>query len=91
MDIAKTRNMAGVIRDSLLSLDLDADTAEMIAFHLSDCVTDFQDILGIYERGSEMDNESVNSIVFRFLAHVPDHMTAARVLAGFEDDGEDDE
>ncbi len=52
-----------------------------IAFHITDWDHNLRDLVTLYENPSISDDE-LRSIVIQFLAHVPNHVAAAKKLVG---------
>jgi hypothetical protein len=53
-----------------------------IAFHMTDWDHNVDDLVRLYENPDAFSDEEIVSIVLRFLAHVPNHVAAAKKLAG---------
>lgn len=60
----------------------ESEVAEQIAFHLADCSNDFEQLLKLCHEPQSLSDEQVQALVFKFLAHVPNHVAAAKKLAG---------
>lgn len=56
--------------------------AKDIAFHMTDWTDDIQELAGIFSDIDRIDNEQLTSFILRFLAHVPNHLNAAKKLSG---------
>lgn len=74
--------MQEVIVAALLDNQLDPKVAEEIAFHLSDWTENLEEISDIYNHGESMATDDIKRIVITFLAHVPNHVAAAKKLIG---------
>jgi hypothetical protein len=71
-----------------------------IAFHMTDWVADIKDLLETYSNIQNLSDDEITGFVYKFLAHVPNHLNAAMKLSGigkvqdvfevniFEDDDE---
>ncbi len=57
--------------------------AEEIAFHLTDWLADLNDLNAIYSNIENVTNNEITDFLYRFLAHVPNHLNAAYKLSGF--------
>lgn len=79
MQTIVTRRIAAALNAS----GTEAEVAEQIAFHLADCSDDFEQVLKLYHEPQSLSDEQVQTLVFKFLAHVPNHVAAAKKLAGF--------
>jgi len=55
---------------------------EDIAFHLTDWDHNVDDLLRLYEEPDPFSDDEVVRILMEFLAHVPNHLAAAKKLAG---------
>jgi hypothetical protein len=79
-------NMQPVITEKIAAAlnasGTEAEVAEQIAFHLTDCSGDFEQILKLYHEPQSLSDDQVQTLVFKFLAHVPNHLAAAKKLAG---------
>lgn len=75
-------NVAQRIADAFKASDLEAEAAGQIAFHLTDCRGDIEEICKLYNQGESMDEDQILAIIFKFLAHAPNHLAAAKKLAG---------
>jgi len=56
--------------------------ANDIAFHLTDWVSDIEDLIKTYSNIDNLSNDEITSFVYKFLAHVPNHLNAATKLSG---------
>jgi hypothetical protein len=56
--------------------------ANDIAFHLTDWVSDIEDLINTYSNIDNLSNDEITSFVYKFLAHVPNHLNAATKLSG---------
>jgi hypothetical protein len=56
--------------------------AQDIAFHLTDWDHNVDDLLKLYEQPEVFSNDEIVQILMTFLAHVPNHLAAAKKLAG---------
>ncbi len=59
----------------------DPEVAHEIAFHMTDWDHDVDDLVNLYERPESFSDDEILSIIIRFLAHVPNHLAAAKKLA----------
>ncbi|MGH9943746.1 MAG: hypothetical protein ACRD9R_15480 [Pyrinomonadaceae bacterium] len=74
------------LRDSIaraftLSLE-EPDVAREIAFHMTDWDHNVDDLVRLYDQPEAFSDNDIRNIVIRFLAHVPNHVAAAKKLAG---------
>ncbi len=56
--------------------------AQDIAFHMTDWLSDIKDLQDIYSNIENVTNDEITSFVYKFLAHVPNHLNAAMKLSG---------
>ncbi len=53
-----------------------------IAFHMTDWDHNLDDLIRLYESPKSITDDEILSIVIQFLAHVPNHVAAAKKLIG---------
>lgn len=56
--------------------------AKDIAFHMTDWLADIKDLSETYSNIDNLSNDEITSFVYKFLAHVPNHLNAAAKLSG---------
>jgi hypothetical protein len=56
--------------------------ARDIAFHLTDWLSDIEDLIKTYSNIDNLSNDEITSFVYKFLSHVPNHLNAATKLSG---------
>jgi hypothetical protein len=61
----------------------DPETAWDIGFHMTDWMDDIAEIQGVFANATELTDDELQAAIFKFLAHVPDHLNAAKRLVGF--------
>ena len=59
-----------------------SSVANDVAFHMTDWDHNLDDLLRIYKDPERISNDEIVRIVLEFLAHVPNHVAAAKKLAG---------
>ena len=59
-----------------------SSVANDVAFHMTDWDHNVDDLLRIYKEAGRISNDEIVKIVLEFLAHVPNHVAAAKKLAG---------
>lgn len=64
------------------ALDLDSRVAEDIAFHMTDWKKNLEEFTELYNQVEQLSDEQIRKFVIRFLAHVPNHVAAAKKLIG---------
>jgi hypothetical protein len=64
------------------SLGLEMAEAGEVAFHLTDWKHNLDELVEVYEKADELSDEHIQEIVIKFLAHVPNHIAAAKKLLG---------
>ncbi len=67
---------------ALAEFELEADVVRDIAFHITDWKENLEEMLELYTRPEELSDEQVRNIILVFLAHVPNHIAAAKKLIG---------
>ena len=63
-------------------IGLEPMVANDIAFHMTDLEDDLNQILKLYQESEQLKDEEIRRIIIKFLAHVPNHVAAAKKLAG---------
>ena len=58
------------------------EVAREIAFHMTDWDHNVDDLVRLYEQPESFSDDEILSIIIQFLAHVPNHVAAAKKLAG---------
>jgi len=58
------------------------EAAKDIGFHMTDWDSDVDELIALYEDPDAFSNDQIVDIVIRFLAHVPNHVAAAKKLVG---------
>ncbi|MCM1565549.1 MAG: hypothetical protein NC238_06280 [Dehalobacter sp.] len=73
------------ISSSLLNLEcVEEGEAVDLSFHMTDWLSDLEDLIKFYSTPEGYSDEEVERILLRFLAHVPEHLAAAKkILYGF--------
>ena len=59
-----------------------SSVANDIAFHMTDWDHNIEDLLRIYKEPRRITDDEIVQIILEFLAHVPNHVAAAKKLAG---------
>lgn len=62
--------------------ELGREKARDIAFHMTDWLSDLEEIHQMFSRIDEVNHSEVETFIYRFLAHVPNHLVAAKKLSG---------
>ncbi len=60
----------------------DEAKAQEIAFHLTDWDDDLEGLIKIYESEETLSDDEISRIIFKLLVHLPEHLAAAKKLAG---------
>jgi len=60
----------------------DQAIANEIAFHMTDWDHDVDDLIKLYEQPEALNDDEILKLVIGFLIHVPNHVAAAKKLAG---------
>ena len=64
------------------SMESTREAAKDIGFHMTDWDSDVDELIALYEDPAAFSNDQIVDIVIRFLAHVPNHVAAAKNLVG---------
>ena len=72
---------ARIARAFAASMD-QPEVSDEIAFHITDWDSDVDDLVRLYENPDAFADDEILSLVIKFLAHVPNHVAAAKKLAG---------
>ena len=64
------------------SLGLEMAEASEIAFHITDWKENLDELVEVYEKADELSDDHIQRTVIKFLAHVPNHIAAAKKLVG---------
>lgn len=56
--------------------------AHDIGFHLTDWMKDLQELVELYSNIENASSDEITDFAYRFLAHVPNHLNAAKKLSG---------
>jgi hypothetical protein len=70
------------IEQAFLSLMDDSDVAREIAFHMTDWDNDLEGLNRFYEQPESLSDAEVTALIISLLAHVPNHVAAAKKLVG---------
>lgn len=58
------------------------EAARAVAFHMTDWDHNLEDMIKLYEQQKSLSDHEILQTVIQFLAHVPEHVAAAKKLAG---------
>ena len=58
------------------------EAAREVAFHVTDWAENVDDLVRVYEQAESMSDEEIRKIIIQLLAHVPNHLAAAKKLIG---------
>jgi len=76
----------GQLRDRITKAFSDSveepEIARDIAFHMTDWDDDLEEIVELYARPEVFSDDEIRKIIIGFLAHVPNHVAAAKKLIG---------
>ncbi|HEX8288688.1 MAG TPA: hypothetical protein VF556_11855 [Pyrinomonadaceae bacterium] len=88
------------IQKAFEATETPSSVAYDISFHMTDWLSDIKDLLNIYSNIENLSDDEIQVFVYKFVAHVPNHLNAAMKLSGmgsvrdvfkvnlFEDDDE---
>ena len=77
-----TEKLRSRIEQAFRSFGEGPEVARGIAFHMTDWDHNVDDLIRLYERPETFSDDEIQSIIIQFLAHVPNHVAAAKKLAG---------
>lgn len=76
----------GVLREKIIEAfraeGYDESVATDIAFHMLDWDEDLKELLKFYENPDAFTTREISGLIIKFLAHAPNHLVAAKKLAG---------
>jgi hypothetical protein len=81
LSMTKTKILRARIAKAFATME-SSSVAEDIAFHLTDWDHNVDDLLRLYEQPDAFSDDEIIQILMSFLAHVPNHVAAAKKLAG---------
>ena len=67
---------------ALVSSGMEEGVAKEIAFHMADWADDLEELREIWHNLDQVNDERLRGFIYSFLAHVPNHVAAAKKLAG---------
>lgn len=70
------------IKDAFLEIVEQENIAYDIGFHLTDWMKDLQELVELYSNIENASSDEITDFAYRFLAHVPNHLNAAKKLSG---------
>lgn len=69
---------------ALREAGLSTEFAHDVAFHMTDWLDDFKELLQFYQDPEAPSSEDVSKLLIQFLVHVPNHLAAAaKLYTGF--------
>ena len=71
-----------IVRIFIDSMEAKPKVARDIAFHMTDWDHNLEDMVKLYEHQESLSDDEIIAIIIQFLAHVPEHVAAAKKLAG---------
>ncbi|HXL81084.1 MAG TPA: hypothetical protein VN951_09430 [Pyrinomonadaceae bacterium] len=78
----KREQVRGRISDAFADFELPRQTIKDIAFHMTDWKENLDDLASLYEKPEQFSDGQIQKMVLVFLAHVPNHVAAAKKLVG---------
>ena len=70
------------IAEAFAEFELAPEVVEDIAFHMTDWKENLLELVHLYDSPGKLSNDQIQDIVIKFLAHVPNHLAAAKKLVG---------
>jgi hypothetical protein len=77
-----TQDLSARISDAFSVSMGSRDAAKDFVFQMTDWDGDVDELIKLYENPDLFTNDQIVDIILRFLAHVPNHVAAAKKLAG---------
>ena len=75
-------NIRQRIQTAFEEIEETSSVAHDIAFHMTDWLSDIKELQAIYSKIENVPNDEIISFIYKFLAHVPNHLNAAMKLSG---------
>jgi hypothetical protein len=72
--------MSERVARALVSLGVEEAKAKEVAFHMTDWRADLEEWAGVWADPERFNDEQLTDIIYGFLAHVPNHVAAAKKL-----------
>ncbi len=69
-------------RLEIIFYGLGKEKSQEIAFHLTDWISDLEEMYKTYSEIEKISNEEIELFIYKFLAHVTNHLVAAKKLSG---------
>ena len=79
---AESNEIAARISRSFTESGLEPEKATQLAFHMTDWLDDFVALENVFGNIGASSDDQLQSTLLQFLAHVPDHLAAAKKLIG---------
>ncbi len=70
------------IQTAFEEMDETKNSAYDISFHMTDWISDVNELVKVYSNIDKLDNDEITHFIYKFLAHVPNHLNAAMKLSG---------
>lgn len=70
------------IQSAFEEIDETKNSAFDIAFHMTDWISDVNELVEVYSNIEKLKNDEITHFIYKFLAHVPNHINAAKKLSG---------
>lgn len=77
-----TEKLRDRIAQAFSSFGEGPEVARGIGFHMTDWDHNVDDLIRLYDAPEAFSDDEIQSIIIQFLAHVPNHVAAAKKLAG---------
>lgn len=82
MNVSKQEKVKIKIIEACLDFEMDKETASEISFHMTDWIEDNEKLISMYENIDQFNSDQIQSVLISYLAHVPEHVAAAKKLIG---------
>ncbi|MDQ3906746.1 MAG: hypothetical protein M3268_00195 [Acidobacteriota bacterium] len=80
--MADFKKISDRLTSAFVSSGMDESVAKEVAFHLADWSDDAEGLVDTWHNLDQVDDERLLNSIYRFLAHVPNHVAAAKKLVG---------
>jgi hypothetical protein len=70
------------VANTFISSGMEESRAKELAFHMADWSNDVEELVNIWHNLDQIDDERLLDFIYQFLAHVPNHIAAAKKLIG---------
>lgn len=80
--MAREEFLKNRIAEAFAANELESHVVNDIAFHMTDWKKDLDRLVNLYNNIESSNDSEIQEVIIRFLAHAPNHIAAAKKLAG---------